>query len=43
MGRVVGLELVGVGAMAERFGVEVAVIRAARVRGPGESGGCSCR
>jgi len=29
-GRVVGLELVGVGAMAERIGVEVAVIRAAR-------------
>src|SRR5882762_649254 len=26
-------------AMAERIGVEVAVIRAARVRGPGESGG----
>jgi len=43
MGRVVGPELVGVGAMAERIGVEVAVIRAARVRGPGESGGCSCR
>jgi len=43
MGRVVGLELVGVGAMAERIGVEVGVIRAARVRGPGESGGCSCR
>src|SRR5258708_7702883 len=45
MGPVVGLELVGVGAMAERIGVEVAVgeIRADRVRGWAGSGGCSCR
>ena len=43
MGPVVGLELVGVGAMAERIGVEVAVTQADRVRGRAGSGGCSCR